>query len=57
MADRILADFLAEKGVTTVVAGSFGDKMMGAMKSNGMEFFQLDGVISDAVKKVLDRMQ
>ncbi len=51
------ADFLAGKGVTTVIAGSFGDKMIGAMKSNGMEFFQLDGVISDAVKKVLDRMQ
>ncbi len=35
------ADFLAGKGVTTVIAGSFGDKMIGAMKSNGMEFFQL----------------
>jgi len=48
------ADFLAGKGVTTVIAGSFGDKMIGAMKSNGMEFFQLEGVIKDAVGKVLD---
>jgi len=48
------ADFLADKGVTTVIAGSFGDKMIGAMKSNGMEFFQLEGVIKDAVEKVLN---
>ena len=48
------ADFLTGKGITTVIAGSFGDKMIGAMKSNGMEFFQLEGVIKDAVGKVLD---
>ena len=48
------ADFLAKKGVTTVIAGNFGDKMTGAMKINGMEFFQLEGVIKDAVEKVLD---
>lgn len=48
------ADFLADKGVTIVIAGNFGDKMIGAMKSNGMEFFQLEGVIKDAVVKVLD---
>ena len=48
------ADFLAGKGVTTVIAGNFGDKMTGAMKRNGIEFFQFAGVIKDAVEKVLD---
>jgi len=48
------ANFLANKGVTVVIAETFGDKMIGAMKSNGMEFFQLDGVIKDAVRKILD---
>jgi len=48
------ADFLAGKGVTIVIAGNFGDKMTGAMKRNGIEFFQLEGVIKDAVEKVLE---
>ncbi len=48
------ANFLAGKGVTIVIAGNFGDKMIGVMKSNCIEFFQLEGVIKDAVVKVLD---
>ena len=49
-----MADFLANKGVTIVIAETFGDKMIGAMKNNRIEFFQVGGVIKDAVKKVLE---
>jgi len=49
-----MSDFLANKGVTIVIAETFGDKMIGAMKNNRIEFFQVGGVIKDAVKKVLE---
>ena len=49
-----MADFLANKGVTIVIAETFGDKMIGSMKSNRIEFFQVGGVIKDAVKKFLE---
>jgi len=47
------ADFLADKGVTIVIAGNFGDKMIGVMRSNGTDYFKLQGIVHDAVKKVL----
>ena len=47
------ADFLADKGVTIVIAGNFGDKMIGAMRSNGTDYLKSQGVAHDAVKKVL----
>ncbi len=47
------ADFLADKGVTIVIAETFGDKMIGAMRSNSTDYFQLRGIVQDAVKKVL----
>jgi len=47
------ANFLADKGVTIVIAGNFGDKMIGVMRSNGTDYFKLQGIIRDAVKKVL----
>jgi len=47
------ADFLANKGVTVIIAETFGDKMIGAMRSNSTDYFQLNGIVQDAVKKVL----
>jgi len=47
------ANFLADKGVTIVIAGNFGDKMIGVMRSNGMDYFKLQGIVHDAVKTVL----
>ena len=47
------ADFLANKGVTIVIAGNFGEKMIGVMRSNRTDYFQLQGVVQDAVKKIL----
>jgi predicted Fe-Mo cluster-binding NifX family protein/outer membrane lipoprotein-sorting protein len=48
------ANFLANKGVAIVIAGNFGDKMTGVMRSNGTDYFKLQGIVSDAVKTVLD---
>jgi len=47
------ANFLADKGVTIVIAGNFGDKMIGVMRSNGTDYFKLQGIVHDAVKTVL----
>ena len=47
------ANFLAEKGVTIVIAETFGGKMINAMKSKGMTHFKFKGIANDAVKKVL----
>ncbi len=48
-----IADFLAGKGVTVVIAETFGRKMIEAMRSDGMDYFQLQGAVLDAVKTVL----
>ncbi len=47
------ANFLAEKGVTVAIAESFGGKMIRAMKSKGMTYFEIKGNVKDAVEKVL----
>jgi predicted Fe-Mo cluster-binding NifX family protein len=47
------AHFLANKGVTIVIAGNFGEKMIGVMRSNGTDYFKLQGAVLDAVKTVL----
>jgi predicted Fe-Mo cluster-binding NifX family protein len=47
------ANFLDNKGVTVVVAGSFGNKMINAMKSKGIKFTEFKGIAGDAVKEVL----
>jgi len=47
------ADFLAKKGVTLIIAETFGDKMIEAMRSNGTDYFKLQGIVHDAVKTVL----
>jgi len=47
------AVFLADKGVTVIIAETFGDKMITAMRSNNTDYFQLNGTVIDAVRKVL----
>ena len=47
------ANFLAQKGVTIVIAGNFGSKMINTLKSNGITHFEFEGRVDDAVKKVL----
>jgi len=47
------AGFLASKGVTVVIAETFGEKMTEAMRNNGTDYFQFHGIAQDAVKTVL----
>ena len=48
-----VADFLAGKGVTIVVAEGFGDKIVQVMKDKGMKAVAFKGSVEEAVKKVL----
>ena len=46
-------NFLAGKGVTVVVAGDFGPKIVDVMKAKRMWPVRFNGSAQDAVKKVL----
>ena len=46
--------FLAQKGVTLVVAGEFGKNMIQAMKSQGIEYLEFHGNAEGALNKVLE---
>lgn len=46
-------DFLGGKGVTVVVAGAFGQKMVGALEARGIRYLELAGSAADAVKQAL----
>jgi predicted Fe-Mo cluster-binding NifX family protein len=52
-AGPLVVNFLAGKGITVVVAGKFGDKMIGAMKGAGMAYVEFTGTADDGVKKYL----
>lgn len=47
------ANFLVQKDVDIIVAGSFGLKMIDALRSNGKIHFKFKGTVDDAVKKAL----
>lgn len=51
------ANFLAGRGVTIVVAGNFGSKMINALKNNGITHFGFEGSVGDAVKRALEGRQ
>jgi len=46
--------FLAQKGVTTIVAGEFGRNMIEAMKERNIESMEFQGSAEGALKKVLE---
>jgi predicted Fe-Mo cluster-binding NifX family protein len=46
--------FLAQKGVTMVLAGEFGKNMTQAMKGKGMRYLESKGSTEEALKKVLE---
>ena len=49
------ANFLAQKGVTIVIAGNFGSKMINTLKNKGITHFEFKGRVNDAVKSVLNK--
>jgi predicted Fe-Mo cluster-binding NifX family protein len=48
-----VADFLAGKGVTVVVAEAYGPQIVQVMKSKGIRAVPFKGSVGEAVKKVL----
>jgi predicted Fe-Mo cluster-binding NifX family protein len=46
--------FLSEKGVTTIVAGAFGEKMIQGMATRGMRHLEFRGSAMEASKKALE---
>lgn len=48
------ANFLARQGVTLVIAGNFGSKMIDTLKSKGITHFEFKGRVDDALKRVLE---
>ena len=50
-----VANFLAQKGVTLVIAKTFGNKMINAMKSKNITYFEINGNADEVVKKALKR--
>ena len=49
-----IAYYLSEKGVTIIIAEIFGNKMINAMKSKGITFYEFKGTANEAVKKILN---
>ena len=47
------ANFLAQRGIDTIVAESFGSKMIDVLRNNGQTHFEYKGPVDDAVKRVL----
>jgi len=52
-ASALVIDLLSGKGVTTIVAGDFGDKMIAAMKAKRINHLEFKGTAADAVKKTV----
>jgi predicted Fe-Mo cluster-binding NifX family protein len=48
-------EFLAGKGATVVIAGAFGQKMVGAMQAKGMRYVEFKGSAADAMKQALKK--
>ncbi|MBN1842876.1 MAG: NifB/NifX family molybdenum-iron cluster-binding protein [Deltaproteobacteria bacterium] len=48
------ANFLAAKGVTIVVAESFGIKMINVLKNKQVRYIEFEGHVDKAVKKALE---
>ncbi len=45
--------FLSGKGVTVVVAGAFGQKMVRGMQAKGIRYLEFKGTAADALKQAL----
>lgn len=46
-------EFFAGRGVTVVIAGAFGPKMVRAMQTEGMRYLEFKGSADEAVKKAI----
>ncbi len=49
------ANFLAEKNVTIVIAGNFGNKMKNALKAKEIAYFEFEGTGEKAITEILEK--
>ena len=49
------ANFLAERNVTIVIAGMFGDKMKNVLETKEIAYFEFQGIVEEAIRKVLEK--
>jgi len=52
-AGPLAANFLSQKGVTHVIAGNFGSKIVNTLENKSIAHFELKGIADNAVKIVL----
>ena len=48
------ANFLAERNVTIVIAGMFGNKMKNVLETKEIACFEFQGIVEEAIRKVLE---
>lgn len=48
-----VAKMLADKSVDTVVAGKFGENMIGALSQRGLSYRETGGTVAEAVRAVM----
>jgi len=48
------ANFLAERNVTIVIAGMFGNKMKNVLETKEISYFESQGIVEEVIKKVLE---
>ena len=49
------ANFLAEKNVTIIIAGNFGNKMIAALEAQDIAHFEFEGIAKDAIREVMEK--
>ncbi len=49
------ANFLAERNVTIVIAGRFGDNMKDVLETKEIAYFEFQGIVEEVIKKVLEK--
>lgn len=54
-ASESVVQFLAQKGVTFIVAGDFGQRMIYTMKGRNIEYMEFQGTAEEAVKRVMEK--
>ncbi len=47
-----VVDAMKEKGIKIIIAGKFGQNMIGAMDSAGIKYYEKDGLAKEAAKEV-----
>jgi len=52
-AGGLVVDYLSEQGVTRIIAGNFGNKMIAVMKARRISYLKFQGTAVDAVKKAV----